>query len=199
MSDSKKPPPAPLTDFGTPLFGERLPTPQVVEADTDSAWALFKALQDGDAKGYEDTSPPSESGKITTTPGGLPARRDHPRFADTEPFDKSMLAPMRSGAATAPIATLESVMVEVRRNNRVCPQLLQWQALFGLLLDKARALGKSPPPPPVSSSAWDATPPLSKRLLLRKQVEWAHAGGCLPEVDAYLRRLTEEQWLHMDA
>lgn len=189
MTEPQKKKPAPLTDFGAPLFpGDRLPSPQVVEANTDSAWALFKDLQDGgDGGGYADTARQGE-------PARAPAGKPGTHFADTEPAGDRAPLP----ATSAPgILTLDSVMVEVRRSNRVCPQLQQWQILFGMLLDKARAIGKSPPTPPFSGPAWEATSFLSKRLCLRQQIEWSALNGCLPEVHAFLMRLPEEQWLHM--
>ncbi|RZJ25777.1 MAG: hypothetical protein EOO54_05130, partial [Haliea sp.] len=159
MTEPPKKKPAPLTDFGAPLFpGDRLPTPQVVEANTDSAWALFKELQDGgDGQAYADTARQGEMAKA-------PAAKPGPHFADTEPA--GTLAPLPATPVSGPL-TLDSVMVEVRRSNRVCPQLQQWQILFGMLLDKARALGKSPPTPPFSGPAWESTSFLSKRLCLR--------------------------------
>ncbi len=186
MTEPKKKNPASPPDFGS-LFPGDIPAPQVVEADSDSAWALFKALQEGgDGRSYADTAAQTEPGKAPLRPGA--------NFADTEPAGK--------GAAPAPAApagplTLDSVMVEVRRSNRVCPQLQQWQILFGMLLDKARAVGKSPPTPPFSGPAWETTSFLSKRLCLRQQIEWSALHGFLPEVHAYLMRLPEDQWLHM--
>lgn len=190
MTEPHKKKPAPLTDFGSPLFpGDQLPAPQVVEANSDSAWALFKDLQEGgDGRGYADTAAQTEPPRTSPAKGG-------PHFADTEPAGKNFV-PLPTPAATGPL-TLDGVMVEVRRSNRVCPQLQQWQILFGMLLDKARAIGKSPPTPPFSGPAWESTSFLSKRLCLRQQIEWAALNGCLPEVHTFLMRLPEEQWLHM--
>ena len=190
MTEPKNKKPAPLTDFGAPLFpGDRLPTPQVVEANSDSAWALFNDLQEGgDGRGYADTARQGEPAKATTGKPGI-------HFADTEPADAAQ-APLPAASSRGPL-TLDSVMVEARRSNRVCPQLQHWQILFGMLLDKARALGKSPPTPPFSGPAWESTSFLSKRLCLRQQIEWAALNGCLPQVYVFLMRLTEDQWLHM--
>lgn len=187
MTEPQKKKPAPPADFGSPFFpGDPLPTPQVVEADSDSAWALFNALQNGgDGSSHADTA-------RQTQPDTAPAARPG-HFADTQPAGKGLLSP----PAPAGPLTLDSVMVEVRRSNRVCPQLQQWQLLFGMLLDKARAIGTAPPTPPFSGAAWESASFLSKRLCLRQQIEWSAQNGCLPEVHAFLMRLREEQWLHM--
>jgi hypothetical protein len=53
------------------------------------------------------------------------------------------------------------------------------------------------PPPPLVGAAWAATPPLSKRMCLRDQVEWADAHGCLDAIYALLKDVPEDQWHHM--
>ncbi|MEO7642768.1 MAG: hypothetical protein ABIU07_15225, partial [Ramlibacter sp.] len=83
MTEPQKKKPAPLTDFSAPLYpGDRLPSPQVVEANSDSAWALFNDLQGGgDGRGYADTARQGEPAKASAVKTG-------PHFADTEPAGK---------------------------------------------------------------------------------------------------------------
>ena len=126
-------------------------------------------------------------------------------FADTQPSD---VIPLADASQPAPSATqgtglhwtVETVMALARRNNRVCPRPLQWQALCAQL---ATLRGDSQPGRAAagllaSATAWHATPPLSKRVLLRQQVEWAAAQGVLEPVQRFLASLQEDEWQHME-
>jgi hypothetical protein len=41
------------------------------------------------------------------------------------------------------------------------------------------------------------TPPLTKRLCFREQIEWAEAAGLLESVMAFMQSMSEQDWLHM--
>jgi hypothetical protein len=91
--------------------------------------------------------------------------------------------------------TVEEVLFEARRNNRVCPMPSHWQKLHERLAD----LAGSEPPPLVSVTDWRATAPLDKRSRLRSQIEWAAEHRLLDPVFTFLRELPEEKWFHMGA
>ena len=145
--------------------GEPVPVPDVKERNTDTAWALFEALQDGTHQEFP-----------STTQETLEANLD-PRLA------KVALKPL----------TMEEVIFEARRNNRVCPMPSQWRRLQDLL----RQQGGAEPPAPIGVAAWRSTSSLNKRLCLRNQVEWAGEHRMLDAMFAFLRELPEDKWQHM--
>ena len=50
---------------------------------------------------------------------------------------------------------------------------------------------------PVTGPAWNVTPPLTKRLCFREQIEWAESQGVLESAVAFMQAMSEEEWLHM--
>jgi hypothetical protein len=95
------------------------------------------------------------------------------------------------------MVTLETVLAETQKNNRVCPQPQQWQALYEMLPEKKRKGAGWEPSLPLILAAWWDTPALPKMLCLREHIEWAASHGCLAEVQAFLSGLSEEQWHHV--
>jgi len=89
--------------------------------------------------------------------------------------------------------TVDDVMGEVRRNNRVCPTPRAWQRLYDFLPNKAPGL----PPVPATRAEWEQLPPLQKRARLRAHIEWAAGQGVLRQVHEALRKLPEERWQHL--
>lgn len=96
------------------------------------------------------------------------------------------------------MATLDEVLAEVQRNNRVCPQPQKWNELYELLPNKKRKGGGWEPPLPLILAAWWNTPAMSKMLRLREHIEWASAHGVLGAVHNFLANLKEEEWHHID-
>ena len=93
--------------------------------------------------------------------------------------------------------TLEDVLLEARRNNRVCPQPAKWQQLYQMLTVNSQQDAGSALPPPPNGTAWLETPPLAKRMHFRDQVEWAATHQCIEDVLSFLKRLPESHWYHM--
>ena len=89
--------------------------------------------------------------------------------------------------------TLDDVMAEIRRNNRVCPRPFAWKKLYDFLPNKTAELT----PVPVTVEEWNMTPPLQKRARLRQHIEWAAAHGVLKQVHRALVALPEDKWYHM--
>jgi len=89
--------------------------------------------------------------------------------------------------------TLDAVLTEIRRNNRVCPLPSIWKQLYDALPDKSPQLATVP----LTSQEWKQTPALQKRTRLREHIEWAAAHGALKDVHALLAALPENKWQHM--
>jgi len=186
MSNERKKSPPKATDFGgLYLPGDRIPTAEAVEADTESAWALFNELTVNQEARFAETAPGSLQHKAETDQ----------RYADTQPAGLVPAGP--AGTPQAQRVTVDSVMVEARRNNRVCPLPLQWQVMYDLLPTTVRPDGKRVPTPPLAGLAWHQTPSLSKRTCLREQVEWAATQGCLGTIQSFFGSLQEDEWHHM--
>ncbi|MEP6791487.1 MAG: hypothetical protein ABI907_08965 [Ramlibacter sp.] len=150
------------------VAGDSIPAPLAVEEAGDTAWAMF-----------QDLSATHEA-----------------RFAATEPAPLPMRAPPPPSAAAVPQRkqiTVEEVILESRKNNRVCPMPARWQQLYDMLPGKQR----HQPPPPVIGAAWNVTPSMSKRMCLRDHIEWADKQGMLGHLHAFLKLLPEDQWHHM--
>lgn len=140
---------------------------EVLEKDTDTSWALFQALQQQQERGYEKTQPAML----------------HPPAAPHPP-----------AANQAPAAlTVDEVLLEARRNNRVCPTPVVWQRLYEYLPNKVPQL----PQVPGTRAEWDQLPPLQKRSRLRVHIEWAASQGVLRQVYEALKALPENRWHHM--
>jgi hypothetical protein len=136
---------------------------EVVERDTDTSWAMFQAIQGQQERGFEKTRP---AGLNTTTPAG--------------------------GTPRGPVS-LDDVLVEVRRNNRVCPLPTVWLRLHALLPNKPGHLSGVP----ATRDEWTRMPSLQKRARLREHIEWAAVQGVLPQVHQVLAALPEAKWHHM--
>jgi hypothetical protein len=49
----------------------------------------------------------------------------------------------------------------------------------------------------MTGNAWSETPPLTKRLCFREQIEWAEKQGVLENAIAFMQSMPETDWLHM--
>ncbi len=95
------------------------------------------------------------------------------------------------------MATIDEVLAEAQRNNRVCPQPQKWNDLYELLPNKRRKGNGWEPPLPIILAAWWDAPAITKMLRLREHIEWAYEQGCLDTVHAFLVNLKEEEWHHI--
>jgi hypothetical protein len=111
-------------------------------------------------------------------------------FVRTRP---TKLASVPEAKAPQEDITVDDVLVEVRRNNRVCPLPAIWQRLYAYLPNTGPHLAKVP----ASPAEWEHVPSLEKRARLREHIEWAAAQGVLPQVHQALRKLPEKRWHHM--
>jgi hypothetical protein len=137
--------------------------PEVVEKDSESSWQMFLALQ---------------------------TQHDDP-YAPTQPSDLQALHAPHPRAQSR--LTVNDVMIEARRLNRVAPCEPRWQQLHVLL----KAAGRGDPPPPLTGIEASTTPPLVKRIRVRDQVEWAAQHGLLEPLLQFFTALPENQWVHI--
>lgn len=139
---------------------------EVLEKDTDTAWALFHALQQQPPQGYEKTQ-------------------------EAVLADASAPRPPAPAAPAAP--TVDAVMQEARRNNRVCPKPAIWLRVYDFLPNKVPAL----PRVPATRVEWDRLSAVEKRARLRLHLEWAAAQGVLRQVHKALAEMPENRWHHL--
>jgi hypothetical protein len=95
--------------------------------------------------------------------------------------------------ATSEHITVDDVLVEARRNNRVCPMPAIWQRLYAFLPNTGPHLSKVP----ATHAEWRQVPALQKRARLREHIEWAATQGVLRQVHEALIKLPEERWHHI--
>jgi hypothetical protein len=176
------------TFFDRPfLQGDAIPAAEATEVESEGAFEAWQALQDNDKAQFANTMPMAD----------MPANNVDPRYASTEPGALLANPPSTSPPAGAREATLDEVMVEARRFNRVCPIPPKWQELYELLPGKKGSGRNAQPPAPLTGAVWNATPALAKRMVFRDHVEWAERHGFLARVHEFLKGLPEEQWHHM--
>jgi len=137
---------------------------EVIEKNTDTAWALFEALRLQQETGIE-----------AAPPAGI--------------------APPPAAHAPAAGVSLEDALLEVRRNNRVCPLPAIWKQVWDYLPNKASTLSAVPD----TAAEWARLAPLQKRSRLREHLQWAADQGVLQQVFEALRKLPEDRWHHIGA
>jgi hypothetical protein len=171
------------------LQGDAIPAPEVVEKNSDTSWALFNELTERQERKFSPTVPGSVPASL---PGSLSA--PSPAYSATAP---ATLPPQDAASSNAPLG-VDELMIEARRNNRVCPRLDDWGKLYDMLPGKEVVDGKLLPPPPISPQAWRVTSAMVKRLCLRDHLEWAASHDAVVPVLIFLRGLPEANWLHME-
>lgn len=152
-----------------PLHGtwmQTLPQPEVIEGG-ESTWELWNdAARALDAQ-FGPTLP-SSAAPLAAAVRAAPARRE-------------------------PVETAAQLMVQARRNNRVCPRPPKWTQLYRDLGGPRHA---DLPPPPVDW-LWNKLSSLQKRLFFREYLEWAEQHGKLQDVAWFMETLAEADWVHM--
>lgn len=147
----------------TSVLADLGPLPEVVESNSETTWKMFLQLEAQQAASFSRTTP-------------------------------SALAPLASGGSRpGGSLSVDDVMAQARRFNRICPVEPQWQRLHALLVQA----GEADAPAAMAGVEFRRTPPLAKRIRVRDQVEWAARHGLLQEVSEFLDLLPEDQWVHM--
>jgi hypothetical protein len=94
-------------------------------------------------------------------------------------------------------AALNDLLAYCRLNGRVCPQPRKWQALYELLPERRQVGAGYVPSAPLILGGWWYSSDAAKQERLSLHIHWAAEHGVLPEVDQYLRQLTEQDWHHL--
>lgn len=84
----------------------------------------------------------------------------------------------------------------INKNNRICPQPLNWNELHGLLPNTKRVGVGYEPPIPLILGAWHNTSDEKKKERLLVHIKWAEENGCSGEIMDFLQNLKEEEWYH---
>ena len=99
------------------------------------------------------------------------------------------------GLSLAPVQAGESeLMLEGRRDGRVCPMPTRWLEFYRVLQDNAQ--GAALPAPPLSGSAWAGTPPSAKRQCFVEQLEWTVKNDCVAPAFHFLEALPKNDWYY---
>ncbi|MBI5276165.1 MAG: hypothetical protein HY854_06865 [Burkholderiales bacterium] len=172
-----------------PAFGNTVPAGDVKELGDETGWAAWNDALEKSDKQFAPTAPGT-----SIMPPGVDRR-----YAKTEP---AALSPLRdgkgppAGAAKARALSANEVMVEARKNNRVCPKQRRWAELFGQFPQWVPG-SDDLPSPPLTGDSWLRTPALAKRMAFRDHIEWCEKHGCLQQMLAFVKGLPEEEWHHM--
>jgi len=181
MSTSK-PPSGGRAPDGTEPFDPFAPIPQpdVVEKSSETTWELWNDVRDKEHARYADTVPMTVPGVLSplARPGAQPG------------------APIRPAVGTGATG-LGKLLEECKRNNRVCPQPVQWQRLDAMLRLKAHAGALATLASPLSPIDWRTTTSLAKRSIFRSVIDWAAAHALIEDALQFVRALPEDQWHHM--
>jgi hypothetical protein len=94
------------------------------------------------------------------------------------------------------MVTLDDVLTEAKKNNRICPQPDKWNELYNILPDKVREGSGWKPSLSLILAAWHDTPHLLKILRLKEHIEWAADHGQVDTIYQFLINLKEEEWYH---
>ena len=164
-----------------------IPEAEAVEKDTDTSWALFNDLANSENRKFADTAPASRTLKDSSEEGG---------YAATEPAPLQKLQALPQAPVRRELSVTE-VMVEARRNNRVCPKPAKWLELYEMLPDKRRSGTSWEPAPPLVDAAWNETSSIPKRMCFREHIDWADSHGWLEQIFSFMKGLPENEWHHM--
>lgn len=86
----------------------------------------------------------------------------------------------------------DELLSYVFSNNRCCPRESRWHELWEML-PKENGVN---PPPPLILNGWLYSSGIEKMMCTRIHIEYADQHGAIDAVDAFLRSLPEEDWLH---
>jgi len=93
--------------------------------------------------------------------------------------------------------TTTTLIAYCRENGRVCPQPMRWNELWEMLPERRQVGSGWEPSLPLMLGAWHHASNLEKMLRLQEHIQWAQEHGSLPNISAFLRKLTEDKWHHL--
>jgi hypothetical protein len=92
---------------------------------------------------------------------------------------------------------VDRLIAYCRENNRVCPSPKAWHQLWEMLPDRRRTGPTWKPALPLIIAAWHETAAMLKMVRLAEHINWAEEHNALPDVEAFLRGLREDEWHHL--
>jgi len=92
------------------------------------------------------------------------------------------------------MTTLEEVIREASKKNRICPQPYAWNDLWETLPERRRQGAGWEPPLPLILAAWSGSSDSDKRDRFHLHINWAHEHGVLDKVASFLDNLKPEDW-----
>ena len=92
------------------------------------------------------------------------------------------------------MTTLEDLMAEAYKGQRVCPQPMVWNRLWELLPNRRRVgVGWEPPPPLILAAWWEASDG-NKRTRFHSHLRWASKHGAVQPVADLLSSMKPDDW-----
>lgn len=187
-ANDPKNPRKPASELDVPYaLGDKIPTGEAIERSGESVWALWSEISNQHEARFADTAPASSINTMNSEDVG---------WAKTQPA-ASVSASLPPKRREQPLFTLDAAMLVARKNNRVCPRPGRWQEFHAMLPARTTSRGSLQAPAPIVGAAWVVTPPLTKRLTFREQIEWAESTGVLEMAMRFMQSLQEDEWLHM--
>ena len=91
---------------------------------------------------------------------------------------------------------LDQLKQYIQSNKRVCPMPQRWNELYELLPDTHRVGNGYEPSAPLILAAWHETSDKEKRARLLIHIDYAAKKGAIEKIDAFIRKLPEQEWAH---
>jgi hypothetical protein len=178
------------------LATDRPDVPLGTEVNSDAAWTEFQMLSSQSMQAF--TGGPADDEEDFGDTGGN-ASSENPSFEPTAFLDALDMELPADHDEQHRDSDIDAVIALTEQANRAYPKPQDWLMLYQLLrLERDSASQHFPPPPPIEGAAWLATSAVTKKMCLLSHIEWAANNGVLQLVEAFLRELPEDRWLHID-
>jgi hypothetical protein len=95
-----------------------------------------------------------------------------------------------------PFPTVDQVLEEAFKNNRVCPLPPYWNELWNMLPNRHRQGAGWSPSLPLILAAWHESSDPAKKSRFEEHIRWADTHGVLNETHQFIANLSEDRWHH---
>lgn len=92
------------------------------------------------------------------------------------------------------MTTLEELIAEANKGQRVCPQPMIWNQIWELLPGRRRNGVGWEPPLPLILAAWWETSDNEKRSRFHSHLQWACEHGAIEPVASLISAMKPEDW-----
>ena len=93
--------------------------------------------------------------------------------------------------------TPELLVAYCKEQFRICPMPQFWNEMYKLIPPRINVNSTENSPLLLILAAWHEAPSILKMLRLKEQIRWAFENGNIDKISDYLRRLNDDQWLHI--